>query len=506
MSWDAWVERESAPGTALRKRAYDGAGRGRRLRDWVTSQSSANTEVRGSIELLRARSRDLIRNNAWAVGAAECIPDEIVGEGIRPRVRHDAKGRKRQVARIQDQLLWWAESVACDADGKNTLFGLQHLIEKTRVESGSVLIRRRVRDPGFSSRRGLRIPLQIQVMEPDFLDTTKDGPLRRDNRPVGTIVHGIEFDMRGQVRGYHLHSEHPGDVGRWSGKSYFVPASEMLHLFHVDRPGQAIGVPDLAPAMVLLRDLHATHDAALLRMKLANCFAAFIKRSGDADDAETDEAGNQLEALEPGIVEYLELGEDITFANPPAAPGLAEFTTMQLRALAQVVGLTYEIVSGDYQKVSFSSGRMAWMKAYRTISRGRKALEAQVLDPVFTWFLQGLEMAETGLVMPDLYCSWAMPRRALIEPGKEVAALEQEVRAGFCSWQEAVAMLGRDPGETLDQIEEHQRELDARGITIASDPRKSTQGGAANAPAPAEGEPGEQPEGGDEDPEGEVCR
>ncbi|MBI1383039.1 MAG: phage portal protein [Planctomycetaceae bacterium] len=489
MSWEAWLEMEGASGQALRKRAYDGAGRGRRVRDWNAPSSSANREVSGSIELLRARSRDLCRNNSWGTGVANCITDEVVGEGIRPRVRHDGKGKKRAVQKIQDQLLWWAESIAVDADGKNNLYGLQELISRTRVQSGSVLIRRRVRDPGFSSRRGLRLPLQIHVMEPDFLDTTRDGPVSRNGAVSGVIIQGVEFDLRNQVRGYHMHATHPGDgIGRFGGKSYFVPAREMLHLFHVERPGQVVGVPELAPAMITLRDLHATHDAALLRMKLANCFAAFIKRSADGEEPETDEAGNHLESLEPGIIEYLELGEDVVFANPPAAPGLAEFSTIQLRAVAQAIGLTYEVVSGDYSKVNFSSGRMAWQRAYRTVGRHRRDLECQVLDPMFDWFLDAMRLADPSLVIPDLYCSWATPRRTLVDPGKEVAALEQEVRAGLCSWQEAVASLGRDPGETLDQIEEHQRELDARGITIASDPRKSTQGGAANgAPGAAEG-------------------
>ncbi len=71
------------------------------------------------------------------------------------------------------------------------------------VEAGEVLVRRRLR----RASDGLPVPLQLQVLEADFLDATKS-----NNVGAGRIVQGIEFDPVGKRRAYWLHPEHPGDA------------------------------------------------------------------------------------------------------------------------------------------------------------------------------------------------------------------------------------------------------------------------------------------------------
>ncbi len=71
------------------------------------------------------------------------------------------------------------------------------------IEAGEVLVRRRLR----RSSDGLAVPLQLQVLEADFLDATKSGGLGKRR-----LVQGIEFDAIGRRRAYWLHAEHPGDA------------------------------------------------------------------------------------------------------------------------------------------------------------------------------------------------------------------------------------------------------------------------------------------------------
>ena len=52
--------------SALGARAYEGASRADRMSDWRTTSNSAAAEVAPALELLRARARDLRRNNPWA--------------------------------------------------------------------------------------------------------------------------------------------------------------------------------------------------------------------------------------------------------------------------------------------------------------------------------------------------------------------------------------------------------------------------------------------------------
>src|SRR5437763_391422 len=70
--------------TAQRFR-YEGARSGRRTDGWVAGASDANVELLGALVYLRDRSRDLIRNNPYAVKAVEELVGNTVGTGITPQ-------------------------------------------------------------------------------------------------------------------------------------------------------------------------------------------------------------------------------------------------------------------------------------------------------------------------------------------------------------------------------------------------------------------------------------
>ena len=163
---------------------------------------------------------------------------------------------------------------------------------RTMAESGEVLIRfrdRRIED-------GLPVPLQLQVLEPDHLDSMKSGELPDG----GFIVQGIEFDALGRRRAYWLFSTHPGDSRGRSLVSKPVPAAQVLHLYERLRPGQVRGVPWFAPVILKLRDLDDYDDAELMRKKIEACFAAFVTGAQDEDTlgkANINAAGDRIEAF-----------------------------------------------------------------------------------------------------------------------------------------------------------------------------------------------------------------
>ena len=64
-------------------RAYDGASTGRRLGGWVTSGSSANTEVSLGHERMRDRARDLVRNDPHAARFVHAFATDLIGRGLR---------------------------------------------------------------------------------------------------------------------------------------------------------------------------------------------------------------------------------------------------------------------------------------------------------------------------------------------------------------------------------------------------------------------------------------
>ena len=271
----------------------------------------------------------------------------------------------------QADRLWLDFAATADADGLTDFAGLQALIVRGLVESGEVLVRLRER----RTEDGLPVPLQLQVLEADHLDSWKTGELADG----GFILQGIEFDALGRRRAYWLYPTHPGD-GRGGLVSHRVPADRVLHLFERLRPGQVRGVPWFAPVMLKLRDLDAYDEAELVRKKIEACFAAFVTGVQDEETlgkARTEPDGARIETFEPGMIEYLEPGRDVKFASPSASGGYAEYMRMQLHAVAAGVGLTYELLTGDLSQVNYSSIRAGLIEFRRRM----EALQWQLLVP-----------------------------------------------------------------------------------------------------------------------------
>src|SRR3990170_8310261 len=99
---------------------------------------------------------------------------------------------------------------------------------RTVVEAGEGLVRKRLRLP----EDGLAIPFQIQVLEPDYLDTTKTA-VKLPNK--GWITGGVEFDAIGRRAAYWLFPEHPGSERSTTITSQRVPAESVLHVYRQDR-------------------------------------------------------------------------------------------------------------------------------------------------------------------------------------------------------------------------------------------------------------------------------
>ena len=68
--------------TKPRRRMYQGAKFSRLTADWVTGNTSADSEVYGSAQKLRDRARQLCRDNDYARQALRAIEGNVIGQGI----------------------------------------------------------------------------------------------------------------------------------------------------------------------------------------------------------------------------------------------------------------------------------------------------------------------------------------------------------------------------------------------------------------------------------------
>ncbi|MGZ5302520.1 MAG: phage portal protein [Bacteroidia bacterium] len=445
---------------SLLGRRYEGAANGRRTSGWVATSTSANAEIHTALTFLRNRSRDLVRNNGYAKKAVTEIANNLVGTGIVPTPILESKPQSKK---LKAAFKAWADSTDCDYDGHLNYYGIQWLAALTMAESGEVLIRKHIVPD-------MEIPLQLQVLEPDFVDTTKYNDRTSDG---GYIYYGVEFNAKNQVVAYWLWPNHPGDQLQYNLTSVRVPATELIHLFKKERPGQFRGVPFGHAAMLRLKDLDDFEDTQLIRQKIAACFTAFRRKTnvvpipGVADSSNPD----RLEKLEPGVIEDLAPGEDIAFASPPdAGANYDPYVKSVLRVIAAAYGIDYVTLTGDLTAVNFSSGRMGWLQFNRNITVLQwNTFIPTVCNKTWQWFMKMAFLK--GVVKTEVVpAQWTTPKREMIDPTKEGEAQKAAVRAGFMSWQEVVRENGYNPEEVLQQHVQDRADFKNAGLIFECDP------------------------------------
>jgi lambda family phage portal protein len=456
------------------KRRFEGAAGGRRNDGWRSAGTDANAENAPALAVLRNRARDMRRNNPYAERAVTGIADNVVGAGIVPRPMGKDRDNKVLVA------LWkaWAETTLCDADGLENFYGLQHKIMETVAESGECLLRRRRR---FSSD-GLPVPVQLQLLEPDFLDESK-----ADIVGLNRIIQGIEFDALGRRVAYWLFDEHPGGNRVWgSMQSKRVPAEDVIHIFLPKRPGQARGYTWFAPVMQRMRSFDEMEDAVMEQAKIASCFAAFITK----DENSSAPGGKKpplLDRVEPGIIQELGFGESVSFGTPPSFNGYTTYAWQQLHAMAVGMGIPYELLTGDLKGVNFSSGRLGWLHFARRVDVWQwRMLIPQLCDQVWRWFMDAQVLLPAG-VRDDVKAQWVPPRRDMVDPKTETDNVKDRVRNGLTTWPDALRELGvTDPKQHAKDIADSNALIDSLGLVLDCDPRMVAAAGAASQTPPTE--------------------
>ena len=452
-------------------RGYDGAAKGRRTDGWRAPGTSADTEVGVAGALLRDRMRDLVRNNPHAAKAVAVLVNNIVGAGIMPRA---ASGNDTLDRKVDALFARW--SAAADADGQLDFYGLQTLICREMVEAGEVLVRRRQR----RAADGLPVPLQLQVLEADFLDATKSGVLG-----AGRLVQGIQFNPIGKREAYWLHAEHPGDAygALQNGlQSRPVPAIEIAHVYEKQRT-QARGVPWGAPVIRSLRDLDDYEVAELVRKKTEACVTTIVFGDDEAQQgiapSVVDADGNRVEQFEPGLIAYARGGKDIRFNQPSATGGYADYKRASLHTISAGFRVPYELLTGDLSQVNYSSIRAGLVEFRRQIDAVQWQLFIPMFcAPVWRWFCEAAWAA--GLIpTPDVPVEWSPPKFEAVDPQKDAMANLLSIRSGTMTLAEVIARQGRNPDAVLAEIAATNAKLDTLGLVLDSDPRRVTKTGSA---------------------------
>jgi lambda family phage portal protein len=463
------LRREAARRALTQIRHFDGATIGRRAAGWRATGASANATTLGALPKLRARSRDTIRNTWWGPRIKSVVVASAVGTGIVPSF---STGNKSLNRKAKDEFKKWSRT--CDAEGQLNFDALIALAVGCMVESGETLARLKPVSPTGRNRVGL----ELQLLEPDHLDP------HRDRAEKGLVVdQGIEYGADGKRKAFWILPSHPGDRNALRGQSIRIPAEQVMHLYRKERIGQGRGIPWLAPVLLKGRDISDLEEAVVVKARIEACLAAFIKTTDTSrtiservsSDTDANGKGRRIETMSPGMVGYLNPGEDVVTVSPSGSMAFESVLMCNWLALAAGAGITYDQMTGDMRRANFSSTRAGKMEFNRLIEQLQwLTIVPMLLDPILDAFL---ESAQDSGVLPRRVGGypreWIMPAIPAIEPLKDMQTDILAVRAGRMTWPQFCFAWGLDPDKQLDEIESWMKELDRRNILLESDPRRA---------------------------------
>jgi lambda family phage portal protein len=426
---------------------YDAATTGRRANAVKAPMTDADT-ASSSRARLRFVSRDAIRNRPYATRAQQVITTNVVGAAITPSVQAESSTvRSNVTALIKEHLM----TSAIDAQGVNNIAAMQRIVMNTVFADGEIFVRLRPRSGRFA--RDLALPFTIELFEADQLDTSK---LSNGRNP---IIDGIEYDPIGKAVAYHIMKRHPGaslwPTMRRAEDTERVRASDILHIRRLDRAGQKRGVPWLAPVFLTLTELSDYQEAQIMKQRMSALLAWFI----ESLDGTSAYDGEDVGELGPGSVVGLAPGQKVVSTEPPTVTGYSDFMDEGLHSIAAGLGITHASLSGKLKGINFTSGRMGRtdMDPYiETIQH--QVIIGQFCTGVAKWFNDYARV--TSRANPDDYeITWTAPRRALVDPTKEIPAIIKSIDSGLTSVQREQRRLGNDPDVIeAERIEDAQRD------------------------------------------------
>jgi len=458
------------------KRAYEAARVDRLNKSWRTSNQSADLELQDDADTIRARARDLVRNNAYAKGIIRAKVRNIVGPGIKPQSRVSLpSGEPNEVFNEQIELLWDRFQRGIDVAGRQSFYEMQQLIISEVVEAGEILVQMvEVNDPMRP------VPFALELIDIDRLASDE---LYGNQSNGNEIRRGIEIDPNGKAVAYWLCPYHPNDLNTNRGEPVRHPAENFIHLFKPERVGQTRGVSDFAPVVRWLKNLDRYMDNELTSSTIASCFSVAIKTisaggdgvlSGDSADDGEDKNGNQFEYLEPGIVARLFPDEDIEVIDPSRNQSEAiPWLNLMQRAMGVGTGLSYERLTRDYSQTNYSSNRASDLEDRREFRMDQQWLIRQLCIPVWERFVS-LAVASGLPGMPGAFDfignfhewtshEWQPPGWEWVDPLKEVKATVMAVENNLSSL--AKETLKRDGSDWRSNLK--QRGIENKEVTDA---------------------------------------
>lgn len=444
-------------------RSYEAGEINRFNDDWTPINEDTENADKTQRDLIKARARYLERNSDIANAAVGGIVRNVVGVGIKPQARTPSEDLNQEIEELWAE---WTKPKNCDVTGQQSFYEIEAMLLRRQIYDGEIFVKK-VIDPRA------QIPLKLQVIKSDLLSQYLLYAPGTNN----VIRSGVELDKVLRPLAYWIERKSPDGYITFDPDR--IPADEIIHLWQRTQPDQIRGISYLAPIIKRIKDTQDYLDAETVAAKVAACFSIFIKTNTGAPGnigraSKRDSEGKLLKSVRPGMITYLEPGEEIQAANPSRSTASAsQFVSTQQRLAGAGLGLSYEVMSRDFQKSSFSAARQGMLEDRKTFEPIQEFMASHLCQVVYEAFMDAA-VAAGRLHIPDYFSAraryvradWIAPGWSWIDPQKEAAADILAMQNGGMTMAQWCAGRGYDWREQLAQMAREKEEAERMGLTL----------------------------------------
>jgi lambda family phage portal protein len=446
------------------------------LFDWAALPLDIKTILRNDLAKLRARSRDLARNDDTARRFLSLIKQNVLGHaGIILQAKNKLKGGKKPDVKwneeIEKEWIFFGKKrrrrgafESPSACGQMSLREIAWLTLLTRAIDGECFLQILHGYPHNRHR------FAVRFLNADLLDSTYSEKISNGN----TVDMGIEFDEFSRPVAYHF-SEGTTYTDQKNRRP--IPASQIIHIFRKEYVGQIRGIPDFAGIMHKAKMLNGVHEAIVIGWRVAAAKMGFftadpdLMYGEDEDGEEQTFKGAEIEAT-PGSFEVIPQGYDLKTFDPDYPTSTYESGhRVFMQQLSNGLNVSSPTLSNDYSRVNYSSLRQALIED----REGWRCIQAEMIDsfyqPLFDeWYdfstdiTMTIKLAATKKnIEPAIV--WQPRGWPWVDPLKEVKAQIAAVTANFRTRQSVIAETsGADFTETADGLRDECEILKDRGL------------------------------------------
>ena len=428
--------------------------------DALAADAANSPSVR---KIIRQRARYESANNCYAKGMGESLALDLVGTGPSLHI-NDLRIPIEDRKIVENSFNDWLKKIKFAVK-------LRTMRRAKRLDGESFGVKIN------NNKLKHEVKLDIKLIETEMVATPNLA------LPDGRHIDGMDLDINGYVEYFHVRKGHPGDPGQSADaqQTVKIPASDMIHWFRQDRPGQHRGISEMTAGLPLYALLRRYNLAVVQAAETAADFAMFMRTTLGPDgmtDSDDDiiEVPNTFDLfpLQRNIVTTLPDGYDIGQTKPEQPTNAhKEFVISIIREIARNENISLNIALGDSGQGNFASGSLDHRIYFKPREVERSEINNYILDNLFEDWL--FEAGLVGIVdvmnksWTNVEHTWRWDSNELGEPLKLAGSKAIELKNGITTipkvyadknmdWRNEFTAAATSLGLTFEEYQEMVRD------------------------------------------------